>query len=77
MFAPSASGNPTTDSGNAVVRGDILSAVPLRLECSHTARRFVPSGIELVLELSCRGFDTLELIQQFGFDGASAVLGGR
>jgi hypothetical protein len=49
-----------------VVRRDIVSAVPSRLESSHTARRFVPSGIELVLELSRRGFDILELLQQFG-----------
>jgi hypothetical protein len=30
-----------------------------------------------VLELSCRSFDMLELSQQFGFGGASAVVDGQ
>jgi hypothetical protein len=55
-----------------------MSAVPAWLEFSHTAWRLAaPAGIEPVLELSCRGFDMLELMQQFGFDSASAILGGR
>jgi hypothetical protein len=41
-----------------------MSAVLSRLEPSRAAPRFAPSGIELVLELSCRGLDILELLQR-------------